>query len=161
MTKDQIRAAIQSAIEGVRREVRPLDFARAHERTIAQRLALHMEPHFRDEWNVDCEYDRDGQLKKLLEGIKGCDGQKKTDAILPDIIVHHREQAGRSHNLLVIELKKDAEEDPCDRRKLELLTEPHGHYQYQLGLYINVDGGKFACTWYKDGHQLKDFAGQP
>ena len=37
-------------------------------------------------------------------------------------------------------------EDPCDRRKLELLTEPRGHYQYQLGLYINVDGGNFTCT---------------
>jgi hypothetical protein len=114
-----------------------------------------MEPHFRQEWNVDCEYDRDGQLKKTLEGIKGCDGKKETDAILPDIIVHHREEPGRAHNLLVIELKKDAKEDRCDRRKLELLTDPRGHYQYQLGLYVNVDGGKFTCTWYRDGQPLK------
>lgn len=154
MTEDQVRAAIQSAVDAVRNETRPLDYERAHERTIAQRLAVHMEPHFDREWNVDCEYDRDGQLKKTLEGIKGCNSKKATDEILPDIIVHHRESEGRANNLLVIELKKDAREDPCDRRKLELLTSPRGHYQYQLGLYINIDRGDFTCTWYKDGQKL-------
>ena len=155
MTEDQIRTAIQSAIEGVLKEARPLNFQLAHERTIAQRLAVHMEPHFCQEWDVDCEYDRDGQMKKAVEGIKGCDEEKKTNEILPDIIVHHREQAGRAHNLIVIEVKKNAKEDPCDRRKLELLTDARGHYQYQSGLYINVDGGKFTCTWHRDGQQLK------
>ena len=142
MTEDQVLIAIQSAIDAVRREVRPLNFEDAHERSIAHRLAVHMEPHFGREWDVDCEYrDRDGQLKKALEGIKGCNTEKKTNEILPDIIVHHRRGEGRAHNLLVIELKKDAKEDGCDRLKLELLTSRYGHYQYQLGLYVNVDGG--------------------
>jgi hypothetical protein len=73
---------------------------------------------------------------------------------LPDIIVHHREGEGRAHNLLVIEIKKDVQEDICDRRKLELMTDPGGHYQYHLGLYVNVDGGNFTCTWYRDGRQV-------
>lgn len=154
MTEGQVQAAIQSAIEGIRQEERPLNFELTHERTIAQRLAVHLQPSFGGEWDVDCEYDRDGQLKKTLEGIKGCDSEKKTDEILPDIIVHHRGGEHRAHNLLVVEIKKDDREDPCDRRKLELLTASDGHYQYQLGLYINVNGGNFVCTWYKDGQQL-------
>jgi hypothetical protein len=64
MTEDQVRAAIQSAIEGVRGEARPLDFRRVHERSIAHRLAVHMEPHFRHEWDIDCEYDLNGRMKK-------------------------------------------------------------------------------------------------
>ena len=80
---------------------------------------------------------------------------RKTDTIVPDIIVHHRGSEGRLHNLLVIELKKDAAEDACDRKKLELLTRPDGHYAYQLGLYINIDGGKFACTWYENGRPFE------
>jgi hypothetical protein len=151
MKEAQVRAAVDSAIAGVRGETPPLNFQCAHERSIAHRLAVHMEPYFDKEWNVDCEYDRDGELKKALEGIEGCDAEKKTDEILPDIIVHHRKGKGRNHNLLVIEIKKAAREDPCDRRKLELLTDPRGHYQYQLGLYINVDGGNFILTWYRDG----------
>jgi hypothetical protein len=39
-------------------------------------------------------------------------------------------------------------------RKLELLTNPRSHYQYELGLYVNIDGGNFTCTWYKDGEKL-------
>ena len=97
MTEDEVRAAVQSAIDGIRRETPPLNFQSAHERSIAHRLAVHMEPHFGQgqDWNVDCEYDRDGQLKKTLEGVKGCDSVKKTDEILPDLIVHHRGGEGR------------------------------------------------------------------
>jgi hypothetical protein len=112
-----------------------------------------MEPYFAFNWNVDCEYDRDGQMKKTLAGIAECDG-RKTDSIFPDIIVHHRRGEGRHHNLLAIELKKDAAEDACDRRKLELLTCPNGPYAYQLGLYINIDGGECACTWFEDGERI-------
>jgi hypothetical protein len=156
MTEDQIRTAVQSAITAVRGEVRPLLFRRVHERSIAYRLALHMERHFRPhDWDIDCEYDLDGQMKKTLEGIAECDG-RKTDLILPDIIVHHREHEGRTHNLLAVELKKNADEDACDRRKLELLTNPDGHYQYQLGLYVNVDGGNFTCTWYREGQSVQE-----
>ena len=94
-------------------------------------------------------------ILKSLMGIAQCNSRKATDEILPDIIVHHRRGEGRDHNLLVVELKKYAEEDACDKRKLELLTDPNGRYQYQLGLYINIDGGRFTCTWYKDSTRLR------
>ena len=103
------------------------------------------------EWNVDCEYDRDGQKRKAIEGIADCAQQKKSNNILPDIIVHHRGQEGREHNLLVIELKKDCQADPCDRMKLELLTSLSRPFRYQFGLYINANAGRFDLTWYKDG----------
>ncbi len=34
------------------------------------------------------------------------------------------------------------------------LTGPGGRYRYQLGLYINISGGEFTRTWYKDGRAL-------
>ncbi|MGH7973827.1 MAG: hypothetical protein ACREIC_34350 [Limisphaerales bacterium] len=150
MTNEQVQAAVRAAIECLQRETPALEFHDVHERSTAHRLAVHMEPHFCDTWNVDCEYDRDVQLRKILGGVAECDG-RTTDAIVPDIIVHHRGFSGRTHNLLVIELKKNAAEDACYRKKLELLTRPDGHYGYQLGLYINIDDGRCACTWYKDG----------
>jgi hypothetical protein len=152
MTEDQIRAAISTAVTSLKRETPVLEFNRVHERSTAHRLAVQMEPLFAG-WNVDCEYDRDGQTRKALEGIAQCDGERPTDWILPDIIVHHRREFGRDHNLLVIEIKKIDPENTCDRKKLELLTGPDGHYQYQLGLYINIDGDRFFATWYRDGEQ--------
>ena len=154
MTDDQVRSAVAAAIESVRGERPVLQFESVHERSTAHRLAVQFEPHF-ETWNVDCEYDRDGQLQKTLEGIARCNSRKATDEILPDIIIHHRQGQGRDHNLLVVELKKHTEEDDCDTRKLELLTAPDGHYQYQIGLYINIEGGRFDCAWYKDGSRLR------
>lgn len=150
MTDDQIRDAARQAIESVKAENPQLEFHSVHERSTAFRLAVHLEPLFGAPWNVDCEYDRDGQELKKLDGIQPCKEPRPTDRILPDIIVHQRLEQGEGHNLLVVELKKNHAEDACDRKKLELRTEP-GHYSYQLGLYINIDGGKFTCTWYKAG----------
>lgn len=153
MTDDEIRAAIETALQLLSAEKPALDFAAVHERSTAHRLAVQMEPLFAG-WNVDCEYDRDGRVLKELDGVRECDPQRATDHILPDIVVHHRIHHGREHNLLVIEMKKNAVRDQCDWTKLQLLTRPDGRYAYQLGLYINVADGRFVQTWFRDGHQV-------
>lgn len=154
MTDDEVQRAVAMAIECMKAESPALDFESVHERSTAHRLAVHMERHF-SQWNVDCEYDRDGHVRKSLRGIAQCNSRKATDEILPDIIVHHRRGEGRVHNLLVVELKKHAVENVCDRRKLELLTAAKGRYRYQIGLYINIDGDRFVCTWYKNDVQRR------
>jgi hypothetical protein len=149
MTFEEIRARIAVAINMLLEETPPLAVAVVHERSTAHRLAVHMEASFPG-WNIDCEYDRDGLMRKELVNIHECDG-RATDRILPDLIVHHRESHRREHNLLVIELKKDAWEDACDTAKLRGLTDQTGEYQYQFGLYLNIDNGHFLCTWYENG----------
>jgi hypothetical protein len=150
MNDEQIKQAVQRAFDSLRAEQPPLDFHIVHERSTAHRLALHLEPCFNG-WNIDCEYDRYGRVQKLLEGIRACDERRRTDRILPDIIVHHRGQNGSGHNLLVVELKKDEVQDPCDFEKLQGMTYSHGSFSYQLGLYVNINRGQFDCTWFKDG----------
>jgi hypothetical protein len=150
MNPEEIAHIIELAVENLRREAPPLDFAAVHERSTAHRLAVHLDRLF-EGWNVDCEYDRNGRFRKLLAGIKECRPDKTTDEIVPDIIVHHRMNQGREHNLLVIELKKNAAEDACDMAKLRLLTATGGPYEYQFGLFINIDGGNFTRVWFSDG----------
>lgn len=149
-TFEKMREAMRRTIESVKRETPPLNFQLAAERATAHRVAHHMEKEFAG-WNVDCEYDRDGQTKKALMGIKGCVEAKATDEIIPDIIIHRREAQGRENNLLVVELKKSSADDSCDREKLERLTSATGHYQYQFGLYVNIASGRFDCRWFIDG----------
>jgi hypothetical protein len=105
-------------------------------------------------WNIDCEYDRSEQMQKLLAGMRECDEERATDRIFPDIIVHHRGANGPAHNLLVVELKKNAGLDRCDFLKLIGLTDPGHPFGYQLGLYININHGQFDCTWFKNGRPL-------
>lgn len=81
--------------------------------------------------------------------------RKQPDAILPDIIVHHRGLKGRKNNLLVIEMKKDAVADPCDKKKVELFATATDPYQYQLGsihqcawrrIYMHVVQGRLTAV---------------
>lgn len=151
MSDFQIESAIYAAIKCLRAEAPPLAFNKVHERSTAHRLAVHLEPHFRD-WNVDCEYNLSENVLKVLRRIKECDEQRKTDRILPDIIVHKRGVSGTAVNLLVIEIKKATAEDPCDRRKLELMTCAKADYHYQHGLYLNIEDWKL--TWYRNGSRV-------
>jgi hypothetical protein len=60
--------------------------------SVAHRLAVYLEQ-LLPGWNIDCEYNRQGEAgdRKERTGGKG---------VRPDIIVHHRGQVERDHNLL-------------------------------------------------------------
>lgn len=158
MENHRVLEAINGAIQQVQSEERPLQVG-VSERAVAHRLAVHMEPYFAG-WDIDCEYNRRGLgFPKELDGIVQCEEQRTSNRVLPDIIVHHRtnsDEAKADDNLLVIELKNDDEEDVCDRRKLELFTNPDSYYKYQLGLYINVGNHDFLRTWYKNGVKVSE-----
>jgi len=126
--------------------------AGVHERSIAHKLAEYLQDEFPD-WNVDCEYNKKGRDNKILDGIRECSEQKKTDKIYPDIIVHIR---NKNKNLLVIEIKTNNQNDPCDIKKLELLTEPEHGYEYTLGLYVRFNRlNNPVLEWFKDGQKYE------
>lgn len=112
---------------------------------IAHRLAVYLEQ-LLPGWNVDCEFNRQGDENdpKALES-----GSR----VRPDIIVHHRGQVEREHNLLAIELKKaDA---VTDHVKVEEYTSaPAGSrkFQYQYGLSVSVPS--FEKTWVESGRSV-------
>jgi hypothetical protein len=75
-----------------------------NERTIMYRLAMHLQSEIQ-EWNIDCEYNRDGVDPKrvnLNPGNLTANDDVKGTTVYPDIIAHHR---GTSMNLFVIEMK--------------------------------------------------------
>lgn len=121
-----------------------------HERSVAHKLAEYLQILFK-EWDVDCEYDKKGLKSKLLDGIRECNEQKKSDRVLPDIIIHHRNS---DKNLLVIEIKTKTDDFACDKKKLELFTSSNGEYRYSFGLYIKFNqDGEPKLIWYINGRQ--------
>ena len=129
-----------------------------HERKIAHRLAVYLEPFF-DSFHVDCEYnnDLDSELgRKRVYYPGGAPG----GLVFPDIIVHHRGLNGPENNLLVIEMKKmtamDGDLDK-DRDKLRNFTASDGpsHLAYRWGallvLGVMESAGQFEIEWCKDG----------
>jgi len=91
--------------------------ADANERSITHKLAEYLQTEFSD-WNVDCEYNRNGMNIKRLMSFKMDITSDDTDAtsVFPDIIIHHR---GTDENLAVIEAKKSSNELGNDKEKLK------------------------------------------
>jgi hypothetical protein len=125
---------------------------KAHERSIAHKLAEYLQEQFPD-WNVDCEYNRMRNMPKLLdrlEDFEECKGHRKSNRVFPDIIVHKR---NTEDNLLVVELKKSNLDPKCDIKKLELFTEKD-HFHYSLGLFIEFEDSQLKLEWFKDGKHM-------
>jgi hypothetical protein len=150
-----------------------------HERTIAHRLAMYLQPLF-PQYHVDCEYNgnvlRDDQKKYIniiktdIErlGLLGRrEGQIDTEIIerlvYPDIVIHKR---GTPKNLCVIEIKKSASRisRDYDRLKLEHYTssDNENDLNYELGVLIrvvtNVRRPTYDFEWYRSGAKMPERA---
>lgn len=112
----------------------------ANERSISHKLAEHLQSMFTN-WDVDCEYNRDGHDPKRVDlgAVDAFEGQKNA-SVYPDIIVHRR---GTDENLLIVEVKKSSNRRrdalAHDRRKLLAYLRSLG---YTVGILVvfNTDG---------------------
>ena len=113
---DGVGRKLVSAVNKLLRDDAFLLSKDAHERSITHRLAVYLEDEFPD-WNVDCEYNRDGHDPKRVGFEAGKQDESKGEGSLvyPDIIVHHR---GQRDNLLVVEVKSKSGGDKRDKHKL-------------------------------------------
>lgn len=110
----------------------------ANERSITFRFAMHLQSQLQD-WEVDCEFNRDGVEPKKLGHLELYPDSEDEEAktVFPDVIAHRR---GSKENFLVVEFKKSTSHvDPnIDRRKLL-------GYKRQLGyvhaLFVVVSTG--------------------
>ena len=102
------------------------------ERCLAHRFALHLAAVF-SEWDVDCEYNRNGDRLKEIPLSDECRQLlRKTDRVVPDIIVHKRGPEGP--NLLAIEIKREGQPgEECDLAKLSGYISV---IRYSYGLYV-------------------------
>ena len=114
------------------------------ERSITCRFAMYLQSKLPD-WNVDCEYNRDGSHpKKPYPDSEN----EKAKIFIPDVIVHKRGRKGPNH--LVMEFKKSVNSAgrDYDRRKLCCYKKS---FDYAYALFIEVDTsgqkGVTALEW--------------
>lgn len=136
----EIESKIESALhELVSRDSYLLEMGLG-ERCIAHRFAFHLAQVF-PEWDVDCEYNRNGHRFKELPLSDECrELLRKSDRVVPDIVVHKRGEDGP--NLLAIELKIEGRPgEDCDLSKLRGYMSVIG---YSFGFYVCFRNGNVA-----------------
>ncbi len=108
-----------------------------HEQTISSIFAYYLRDLFKEKklpWNIDPEYNRNGEKPKRLSSIGN---------VKPDIIIHIRglnnDRGTEQNNLLIIEIKKDPSEEEIDtdmKKILAFIDEPP--FSYCFGLFIGL-----------------------
>ena len=111
-----------------------LFIAEANERSITHKFAEYLQLEFL-EYNVDCEYNRNGLDIKKLDSFKKNIMSDDIEAVsvFPDIIIHHR---GTKNNFIVIEAKKSTNKGD-DNKKLLLYKKDLG-YKYAFAIQFLV-----------------------
>jgi hypothetical protein len=145
---DEVRIKVDQAIEQLLKRDYYLLQIDANERAISHRLGLYLQLLFED-WDVDCEYNRDldspkrlEQYEELFDEIKRVWSIAEIDpvTVFPDIIVHER---GTSNNLLVIEMKKTSSQVSSDFDYFKL-EEFKYQYGYPHALFLKLITGRKA-----------------
>ena len=113
----------------------------ANERSITHKLAEYLQLEF-PEYNVDCEYNRNGLDIKKLDSFKRMVDSDDTDAIsvYPDIIIHHR---GTKDNFIVIEAKKSTNKATDDGKLLAYKQDLGYKYAFAVKFPIGEDLSEF------------------
>lgn len=118
----------------------------AGETAVTFRIGHHLALRVGSEWDVDAEYDREGE-----------DGaQKRRDDLgmrhmRPDLVVHRRGLSGHTNNLLFLEVKliwQPTVGDPDDLDKVRMAVAR----QYQFGVVLGMTHAtaaldRFSPTW--------------
>lgn len=111
----------------------------ANERSITFRFAMHLQVYLPD-WEVDCEFNRDGVEPKRLGHLELYPDSEDEEAktVFPDVIAHRR---GTTQNFLVLEFKKSTSHvnREIDRRKLLGYKQQLG-YAHALFIEVGTDG---------------------
>lgn len=149
-----------------------------HEQSISHRIAHYLENllikydwFVKDGYSVDVEYNRNcNEVKKVCGNCDDFSKQYKCKLkkslsndrnCRPDIIVHKRGRDNISQddfdNLIVIEIKKEEEEDDFDFSKLKSFTCKYSTYKYHLGIYINITNpqSQSPFTYFQNGKEVK------
>jgi hypothetical protein len=135
VSKEDVKRRLNAAYNTLLKQDRELLELDVNERSLTHKLAEHLQAEF-SHWNVDCEYNRDGDFPKRLS--PKCVFTDDTDAhtVFPDIIIHHR---NTTDNLVVIEAKKSS--TACvsaDEAKLKAFIAEH-HYQFAFAVVFPVE----------------------
>lgn len=128
---DNIRETVEEMVVSFMTEESELLVNNCAEQAITHRLAVLLERYF-DEWDIDCEYNRNqDEVKRLMYAISS-EHQATEKDVVPDIIVHKRMT---ENNLLVIEVKKSTNSEP-DEKDLAKLCAFKEQLGYQNALFI-------------------------
>lgn len=138
--KNLLKELIEQSLKNLYANDIDLIKRRVSERDISYRFAHYFENNMVGtavaQYDVDCEYNRDGH------GIKQVNGTQ----VYPDFILHKR--GSNEYNILIIEFKTWWNPDNhADIEKIKWMMNPQLRYQYKFGCSIIINKNAARIQW--------------
>lgn len=154
MTVDEIESAIWTAVQRFAERDHYLAQMNVCERSMTHKIAGYLESSFPD-WDVDCEYNRNGHGPKIVDLPGYTLGRWKGRKTYPGIVIHRR--GDNKRNLLILEAKKRLRADftttdDLDRQKIEAyVRDLHYFAGCMLTICVRERLPRFRLTLYHQG----------
>lgn len=136
-SESTIREKLDHALAALMEKDAPLLSSTATERSIAFRLAMHLQAAFPD-WDVDCEYNLWGtpwrQIKARHISPTAHSADTEACTAYPDIIVHRR---GNAEKLMIIELKKSTNK-LGKHQDIKKITAYKAEHAFRHAFYLDI-----------------------
>ncbi|MCR4827488.1 MAG: hypothetical protein K5882_11155 [Bacteroidales bacterium] len=117
-------------------------------------------------WETICNYDNDSDKKaakdnaqNVNDATEGLDVSAKP--FRPDLIIHERNSAPGRGNGMIVEFKKDREEDDKDYlfdvAKVKFCSCDKQHFGYKIGVVVNLKQTQCVVSIHKGDRELAPF----
>lgn len=101
------------------------------------------------EYNLDCEYNKNGEEAKWCTDISTGEIFKTR----PDLILHKRNT--NNNNKVIMEFKGWwNKETNSDIRKLKAFTNQNGTYRYELGIFVKLDRRNPNYRYFRNSQEI-------
>lgn len=131
MENQEIKQIIVNALAILYRTEKEIINDKTHEQAISARLMHHLQ-HLLPEWNVDVEFNRQGENQDPKTDENGINRK-------PDIIIHKRGPVGPNLAVILVKCEWNTEPRENDREVAQSIKAKHG-YQTAFVLEIKQSG---------------------
>lgn len=100
-------------------------------------------------YNLDCEYNKDGEGSKWVNDVHTGEQFKAR----PDMLLHKR--GNNDNNIVIVEFKGWWNKSEYnDVRKLEAFTDQNGRYRYRLGIYVKLNKENWELRCFENKREV-------
>ncbi len=135
MENQEVKQIIENALTILYRTEKEIINDKTHEQTISARLMHHLQ-HLLPEWNVDVEFNRQGENRDPKTDESGTNRK-------PDILIHKRGSVGPNLAVILVKCEWNKESRKNDLAVVQSIKSKH---EYQTAFILEIKQSRFELN---------------
>lgn len=132
----EIKRIIEQAVSDLYQKDKSLIDDEVHEQTISARIMYYLQNALREEWDIDVEYNRQGENRGPKTDTEGINRK-------PDIIIHKRGPKGPNLAVILVKCEWNTEPREDDKEVAQSIKRKHG---YNFAFLLEIERSSFQLS---------------